>query len=56
MAILVSSQHWPRYLSRHGVAIVGDILQHDVAIVEKSGDQKDALEKESDENGDVVSP
>ena len=45
MAILATSQHWPRYLSHHDVAIVGDILQHDVAIVEKSGDQKDARKR-----------
>jgi len=56
MTILATSRHPPRYLSHCDVAIVGDILQHDVAIVEKSGDRKDALEKESDGNGDVVSP
>jgi hypothetical protein len=35
---------------------VGDILQHDVAIVEKLGDRKDAWKKKGDGNGDVVSP
>ena len=48
------SRHRPRYLSRRDIAIFGEILQHDITIVEKAGDRKDALEKESDGNGDVV--
>ena len=56
MKIPVMSRHRPRYLSRRDIAIFGEILQHDITIVEKAGDRKDALEKESDGNGDVVSP
>ena len=56
MTILVTSLHWPRYLSHHDVARIGDILWCDIAIVEKAGNRNDALEKESDGNGDVVSP
>ena len=54
MKIPVMSRYRPRYLSRRDIAIFGEILQHDITIVEKAGDRKDALEKESDGNGDVV--
>jgi hypothetical protein len=42
-------------LSRRDVARIGDILWRDIATVEKAGDWKDELEKESDGYGDVVS-
>ena len=45
MTILATSRHRSRYSSCRDVAIVGDILQHDLTIVEKSGVRKDAWKK-----------
>jgi hypothetical protein len=56
MMILATSLHWPQYLSHHDVTRIGNILWRDIVIVEKADNRNNALEKESDGKGDVVSP